>query len=48
MLALYGQTNKQQYLDFCVKDRKLPEWNVGIIEGRWAGIEGHAYSYLCR
>ena len=22
MLALYGQTNKQQYLDFCVKDRK--------------------------
>ena len=48
MLALYGQTNKRQYLDFCIEGRKLPEWNVGIIEGRWGGVEGHAYSYLCR
>jgi len=48
MLALYGQTNKQQYLDFCVKDRMLPEWDVGIIEGRWGNLEGHAYHYLSR
>ncbi len=48
MLALYEQTNHRQYLDFCINHRKLPEWKVGIIEGRWGNLEGHAYHYLCR
>ena len=48
MLALYGQTNKQECLDFCVKDRKLAVWNTGPIEGRWGNIEGHASYHLSR
>ena len=48
ILTLYGQTKEQDYLDFCVNHRKLPQWNVGIVEGRWGLAEGHAYHYLCR
>lgn len=46
MLELYGQTNKQEYLDFCVRDRKLAEWNGEVIEGRWGDLEGHTYYHL--
>ena len=48
LLALYEQTGDARYLDFCVKDRKLPEWDVGIVVGRHGLVDGHAYSYLCR
>ncbi|MBN2376993.1 MAG: glycoside hydrolase family 127 protein [Sedimentisphaerales bacterium] len=48
MLNLYEQTRDRQYLDFCVNHRKLAEWKVGIIEGRWGNLEGHAYHYICR
>ncbi|MFC1793872.1 beta-L-arabinofuranosidase domain-containing protein [Planctomycetota bacterium] len=48
MLALHEQSGEKQYLDFCINHRKLPDWNVGIIEGRWGNLEGHAYHYLCR
>lgn len=48
MLALHEQSDEKQYLDFCIDHRKLPDWNVGIIEGRWGNLEGHAYHYLCR
>jgi hypothetical protein len=48
MLALHEQSGEKRYLDFCVNHRKLPGWDVGIIEGRWGNLEGHAYHYLCR
>ena len=48
MLALHEQSGEKQYLDFCINHRKLPDWNVGIIEGRWGNLEGHVYHYLCR
>jgi len=48
MLALHEQSGDKKYLDFCINHRKLPDWNVGIIEGRWGNLEGHAYHYLCR
>ena len=48
MIALHEQSGEKQYLDFCINHRKLPDWNVGIIEGRWGNLEGHAYHYLCR
>lgn len=48
LLALYEQTKDQRYPDFCVKHRKLPEWNVGIVLGRHGPIDGHAYAYICR
>jgi len=48
LLALYAQTREPRYLDFCVKHLKLPEWDVGIVLGRWGTIEGHAYGYLAQ
>jgi len=48
MLALHEQSGDKKYLDFCINHRKLPDWNVGIIEGRWGNLEGHSYHYLCR
>jgi len=48
MLALYEQTNDKRYLDFCIDHRKLPDWNAGIIQGRWGNLEGHAYYHLGR
>jgi len=48
MLALYEQTKDEQYRDFCINHRTLPDWNAGIIQGRWGNLEGHAYYHLCR
>ena len=48
MLALHRQTGASSYLDFCVKTRALPEWDLPIVIGRRAGIEGHVYAYLAR
>jgi DUF1680 family protein len=54
LLALHRETAvsrpsaSQQYLDFVVKQRALPEWNLGIVQERRDLIEGHAYAYLTR
>lgn len=48
MLELHRVTGEQKYLDFAVKTRKLPEWDLPIIVGRRTGIEGHMYAYLAR
>jgi DUF1680 family protein len=47
MLALYEQTDEKRYLDFCIKHRKLPDWDTELIQGRWGNLEGHAYYHLC-
>ena len=47
-LTLYRETGDGRYLDFCVKERALPEWDLGIVIGRRWLIEGHAYTYLAR
>ncbi|MCP4610748.1 MAG: hypothetical protein GY845_18730 [Planctomycetes bacterium] len=47
MLALYEQTGEKRYLDFCVNNRKLPNWDTELIQGRWGNLEGHAYYHLC-
>jgi len=47
-LALYRETGDRRYLDFCVKERALPEWDLGIVIGRRSKVEGHVYSYLAR
>lgn len=46
MLALYRQSGDERYLDFCVTNRKLPEWDTPLIQGRWGNLEGHAYYHL--
>jgi uncharacterized protein len=48
MLALYRLTGDRSFMDFCVRTRALPEWNLGIVVGRRAGIEGHIYAYMAR
>jgi len=48
MLALYQASGDRRYLDFCVKQRKLPQWKARIVTGRWGPIEGHAYAHICR
>jgi len=48
MLALYFQTGDESYLDFTVKTRTLPDWDLPIVIGRRRGIEGHIYAYMAR
>ena len=48
MLTLYGATGDSRYLDFCVRQRALPDWNLGIVVGRRTLIEGHIYAYVAR
>lgn len=48
LLKLYQATRDTTYLDFCVKFRKLPEWDSPIVIGRYGLIEGHAYAYMHR
>ena len=48
MLALHQKTGNVSYLDFVVKTRKLPQWDLDIVIGRRRGIEGHIYAYMAR
>ncbi len=48
LLNLYAETGEDRLLDFCIRDRRLPEWNRPIVEGRWGRIDGHVYDYLSR
>lgn len=48
LLALHEATGEAKYLDFCLKQRKLTEWDGPIVEGRWGTIQGHAYAYMAR
>lgn len=46
LLTLSDVTGDPKYRTFCIRQRKLPEWDLGIVEGRWGAIEGHAYAYF--
>ena len=48
LLALYRECGDRRYLDFCVRERALPDWATGIVIGRREPLEGHSYSYLVR
>ena len=48
LLALHGVTGDSRYLDFCLRQRALPDWNLGIVIGRRTLIEGHIYAYIAR
>jgi len=48
MMTLSRQSGDRRYLDFCIRQRALPEWDLGIVIGRRPLIEGHIYAYLCR
>ena len=46
LLTLAEATGDAKYRQFCVVRRRLPEWDLGIVVGRWGRVEGHAYAYL--
>lgn len=46
MLLLYKITGDKTYLDFCISQINLPNWNPGIVIGRKNRIEGHIYGYM--
>ena len=48
MLAMHRVTGEKRYLDFCVKQRALPDWDLPIVIGRRPLIEGHIYAYMAR
>jgi hypothetical protein len=48
MLMLYQETGDERYRDFCVRERALPSWDLGIIIGRRDLVEGHVYAYVAR
>ncbi len=45
-LTLSEQSGDPKYREFCIEIRKLPEWDLPIVCGRWGKIEGHAYAYI--
>ncbi|NUQ65221.1 MAG: glycoside hydrolase family 127 protein [Pirellulales bacterium] len=45
-LYLSEQSGDPKYRRFAIENRKLPQWNLGIVRGRWGRIEGHAYAYM--
>lgn len=46
MLALYHHTGQRRFLDFCVNQKALQDWNLDIEIGRRVGLDGHVYGYL--
>jgi len=46
MLTLYNVTQDKRYLDFCLKQHVLKNWDPGIVIGRRNLIEGHIYGYM--
>jgi hypothetical protein len=48
LLSLFQATGERRYLEFCLHQRALPEWNLGIVFGRRPLIEGHVYGYMAR
>jgi uncharacterized protein len=48
LLALARETGDMRYRDFCVNERGLARWNLGIVVGRRPLIEGHSYAYISR
>ncbi|MDD4869163.1 MAG: glycoside hydrolase family 127 protein [Kiritimatiellae bacterium] len=48
MVALYRETGEQRFLTFCVKERSLLTWNLGIVIGRRELMEGDASAYFSK
>lgn len=46
LLNLSEASGDARYRQFALLERKLPQWNLAIVCGRWGQIEGHAYAFL--
>lgn len=48
LLTLTAASGDPRYLDFCLRQRALADWDLGIVIGRRELIEGHIYAYVAR
>lgn len=46
LLQLYGVTHDGRYPAFCLKQRYMADWDLGIVIGRRRHLDGHIYTYL--
>lgn len=46
LLRLSVASGNPRYRQFVVEHRRLPEWNLPIIRGRWGKVDGHAYAFV--
>lgn len=46
LLALYRETGEKRYLDFCVRQRALADWNLIVAKGVDPTLIGHVYTDL--
>ena len=46
LLRLSVASGDPRYRQFVVEHRRLPEWNLPIIRGRWGKVDGHAYAFV--
>jgi hypothetical protein len=46
LVRLQAVSGQRRYLDFCLQQRALPDWDLGIVIGRRDLIEGHVYAYM--
>jgi hypothetical protein len=46
MLALSVASGDWRYRDFVIKERRLSDWNQGIVIGRRDQIAGHVYGFM--
>jgi DUF1680 family protein len=48
LLTLSAVSAEPAYRDFCIQERRLPEWTGPIVLGRWYPVEGTAYGHLAK
>ena len=46
MMRLHAATGDRRYLDFCLKERSLADFDAPIVKGRDLMVWGHEYTYL--
>ena len=46
LLRLSVASGDPKYRAFVVEHRRLPEWNLPLVRGRWGKVDGHAYAFV--
>jgi uncharacterized protein len=46
LLRLSVAAGEPKYREFVVEHRRLPEWRLPLVRGRWGKIDGHAYAFI--
>jgi DUF1680 family protein len=46
LLRLSAASGDPRYRQFVVEDRRLPQWNLPVVRGRFGKVDGHAYAFV--